>query len=65
MSTTDNVVCLNKHICCHGHPEKVSNDPAFLELFGKQHSPALAVYTHHHDHTHDIHGNVIAPEGKQ
>ncbi len=59
MSTTDTVICLNKHICCHGHPEHVSTDPAYLELFGAEHSKALAVYTHHHDHDHDIHGNVV------
>ncbi|MHB8822864.1 MAG: zinc ABC transporter ATP-binding protein ZnuC, partial [Pseudomonadaceae bacterium] len=34
MSTTDQVVCLNRHVCCSGHPEQVSFDPAFVELFG-------------------------------
>jgi ABC-type sulfate/molybdate transport systems ATPase subunit len=37
MSTTDQVVCLNRHVCCSGHPEQVSGDPAFVELFGKTH----------------------------
>ncbi len=36
MSTTDQVVCLNRHVCCSGHPEQVSGDPAFVELFGKK-----------------------------
>jgi zinc transport system ATP-binding protein len=27
MSATDQVVCLNRHVCCSGHPEQVSGDP--------------------------------------
>ena len=57
MSTTDQVVCLNRHVCCSGLPEHVSNDPAFVELFG-QNAPSLAIYHHHHDHAHDLHGEV-------
>jgi zinc transport system ATP-binding protein len=60
MSTTDQVVCLNRHVCCSGHPEQVSNDPAFVELFG-QNAPSLAIYHHHHDHAHDLHGGVCQP----
>lgn len=59
MSATDQVLCLNHHICCQGRPEKVSNDPAFLELFGPRVVRNLAVYTHHHNHTHGIDGEVI------
>ena len=58
MSATDQVICLNQHVCCSGHPEQVSGDPAFLELFG-QDARSLAVYHHHHDHAHDLHGAVI------
>lgn len=58
MAATDTVVCLNQHVCCHGHPEAVTEDPAYLELFGQTASSAMAVYTHHHDHDHDIHGDV-------
>ncbi|MFI8482155.1 zinc ABC transporter ATP-binding protein ZnuC [Pseudomonas sp. NPDC078700] len=60
MSTTDKVVCLNRHVCCSGHPEQVSGDPAFVELFG-QDAKSLAVYHHHHDHAHDLHGGVVTP----
>ena len=60
MSTTDQVVCLNRHVCCSGHPEQVSGDPAFVELFG-QNAPRLAIYHHHHDHSHDLHGAVVTP----
>ena len=62
MSTTDQVVCLNRHVCCSGHPEQVSDDPAFVELFG-QDAQNLAIYHHHHDHSHDLHGAVISPGG--
>lgn len=62
MSTTDQVVCLNHHICCSGHPEQVSGDPAFVELFG-QDARSLAVYHHHHDHAHDLHGSVVNRRG--
>jgi zinc transport system ATP-binding protein len=59
MAATDHVVCLNQHICCHGHPESVSNHPAYLELFGHPTEANVAIYTHHHDHNHDIHGSVV------
>ncbi len=62
MSATDQVVCLNRHVCCSGHPEQVSNDPAFVEMFG-QDARSLAVYHHHHDHDHDLHGEVVKPAG--
>jgi zinc transport system ATP-binding protein len=60
MSATDQVVCLNRHVCCSGHPEQVSGDPAFIELFG-QDARSLAIYHHHHDHDHDLHGGVVKP----
>jgi len=63
MSATDEVVCLNQHVCCHGHPETVSNDPAYLELFGRKDAETLAVYTHHHNHSHDLAGEVIKDNG--
>ena len=62
MSATDEVICLNHHICCHGKPEHVSNDPAFIDLFGAGAAPGLAVYTHHHNHEHDITGNIKSPD---
>ncbi|KDE41376.1 Zinc ABC transporter, ATP-binding protein ZnuC [Nitrincola lacisaponensis] len=53
MSSTDHVICLNRHVCCSGHPERVSNDPTFIELFGRSQAQAFALYNHHHDHRHD------------
>ena len=59
MAATDHVVCLNHHVCCSGHPEHVSNDPAFAELFGPQGAQSLALYSHHHNHRHNAHGDVV------
>ena len=62
MATTDRVLCLNRHICCSGRPEDVSGDPAYLALFGS--SPGLALYTHHHNHRHQLDGHIV-PEDER
>lgn len=59
MAKTDQVICLNQHICCSGVPDDVSRHPEYHRLFGDMPDTGLAIYTHHHDHTHDIHGNVV------
>lgn len=59
MAATDRVLCINHHLCCEGKPEAVSRDPAYLALFGAQGSQNLAVYTHAHDHSHDLAGGVV------
>jgi zinc transport system ATP-binding protein len=51
---TDQVICLNKHVCCSGHPAAVMQNPEFINLFGSKVADQLALYTHHHDHHHDI-----------
>lgn len=61
MAATDEVICLNQHICCHGHPEKVSLHPEYLKLFGHRQAANVALYTHHHDHQHGVHGELIEP----
>jgi zinc transport system ATP-binding protein len=53
MAGTDSVICLNKHVCCSGHPETISRHPEFLRLFGLQESEAIAIYAHRHNHRHD------------
>lgn len=58
MAQTDSVLCLNRHICCHGRPESVSQHPEYLKLFGRKTAEEIAVYTHHHDHHHAIDGDV-------
>jgi zinc transport system ATP-binding protein len=59
MAATDHVICLNQHVCCHGHPDSVSSHPAYLELFGHSTDANVAIYTHHHDHKHDAHGCIV------
>lgn len=59
MAKTDQVICLNRHVCCAGHPELVTADPSYIALFGKQVASTLAVYHHHHDHAHDAGGKVV------
>ncbi|MGB3916884.1 zinc ABC transporter ATP-binding protein ZnuC [Thiothrix litoralis] len=59
MEATDQVLCLNQHICCSGQPEAVSRHPEYLRLFGDVRAAGLAVYTHHHDHQHDMHGCIV------
>ncbi|MBI13344.1 MAG: zinc ABC transporter ATP-binding protein [Deltaproteobacteria bacterium] len=58
MAATDRVLCLNRHLCCEGEPEEVTRHPEYLRLFGMEAGSRLAVYSHHHDHTHDLSGNV-------
>jgi len=59
MEAADSVVCLNQHVCCTGHPEAVSQHPEYLKLFGPDEARGLAVYTHDHDHHHNLHGEVV------
>ena len=59
MSATDHVVCINRHLCCAGHPKAVGRDPAFTALFGKDVASALAIYHHEHDHDHGLHGEIV------
>ena len=58
MAKTDQVVCLNQHICCAGQPESISEHPEYLKLFGRQAAEDVAIYAHHHDHHHSLHGGV-------
>lgn len=56
MSASDDVLCLNTHVCCSGHPDIIQQNPAYLNLFGPQKAESmagLAPYIHHHDHRHD------------
>ena len=57
MSQTDQVLCLNQHLCCSGLPDSVSQHPEYLALFGQQAADSIAIYTHHHDHEHDVSGD--------
>ncbi len=68
MAATDKVVCLNGHVCCTGTPGAVAANPEYRRLFGERASSALAVYKHHHDHSHLPDGSVLdhqAPHAPQ
>lgn len=54
MKNTDQVLCLNQHLCCSGHPQDISNAPEFQALFGHE-KEEIALYEHHHDHQHCQH----------
>lgn len=53
MAKSDEVICLNHHMCCAGKPEDVQKHPKYLNLFGPILPITLAPYHHHHDHIHD------------
>lgn len=63
MAATDRVVCLNGHVCCSGTPTTVASSPEYKALFGARAASALAVYEHHHDHTHLADGRVMHADG--
>lgn len=63
MATTDRVVCLNGHVCCSGTPTVVASTPEYKALFGARAASTLAVYEHHHDHTHLSDGRVQHGDG--
>ncbi len=63
MAETDTVICLNGHVCCTGTPEMVAANPAYEQLFGQRAAQSLAIYRHHHDHTHLPDGRVQHADG--
>lgn len=56
LPASDQVICMNHHICCAGTPEQVADHPAFQQLFGREQADHLAgsltLYRHNHNHTH-------------
>ena len=63
MAETDTVVCLNGHVCCRGAPAQVLESPEYMRLFGARAADTLAIYRHHHDHTHLSDGSVRLADG--
>ena len=59
MQKSDHVLCLNQHVCCSGQADDVSQHPEYVRLFGGASTDGLAVYTHNHNHCHDLHGDVV------
>ncbi|CAL4326379.1 zinc ABC transporter ATP-binding protein ZnuC [Buchnera aphidicola] len=52
MAKTDEVICLNNHICCSGTPESVCQNAEFTSIFGIKSRKELAIYHHDHNHVH-------------
>lgn len=44
MAKTDEVLCLNGHICCSGTPDVVSSHPEFIAMFGSRGAEQLGIY---------------------
>jgi zinc transport system ATP-binding protein len=63
MAATDQVICLNGHMCCQGTPRAVAESDAYQRLFGQRASASLAIYEHHHDHEHLPDGRVAHADG--
>ena len=64
MAATDQVICLNGHVCCSGTPTSVASSAAFKELFGARASSGLAIYEHNHDHEHLPDGRILHSDGR-
>ncbi|MFM7084731.1 MAG: ATP-binding cassette domain-containing protein [Hyphomicrobium sp.] len=56
MGSSDHVLCLNRHICCSGKPDAVSQHPEYTKMFGLKAGNAFGVYHHNHDHIHGLNG---------
>ncbi|QCI25528.1 zinc ABC transporter ATP-binding protein ZnuC [Buchnera aphidicola (Sitobion avenae)] len=54
MAKTDDVICLNNHVCCSGTPEAVCNNVEFISIFGYKYVKELAIYHHDHNHVHNF-----------
>ncbi len=60
MAATDEVICLNHHICCQGSPASVSASSEYTALFGVR----TALYSHQHDHSHGLDDEVVEAPGR-
>ena len=47
MKNSDQVICLNKHVCCSGKPTELDTNPDFKNALSE-----IGVYVHNHDHKH-------------
>lgn len=63
MAATDQVVCLNGHVCCQGSPKSVVDSEGYRNLFGAAATSTHALYEHQHDHTHLPDGRVKHLDG--
>lgn len=66
MAKTDEVICLQHHICCSGTPEHITKHPSYIAMFGSAARDSLAVYRHHHEHHHhDLAGQPVLGSATQ
>ncbi len=63
MAQTDRVICISGHVCCHGTPQTVADHPEYVRLFGRRAAETIALYPHHHDHTHLPDGTPVPAAG--
>lgn len=47
MKNSDQVICINGHVCCSGKPSDLNSNPELLKSL-----TSLGFYSHHHDHAH-------------
>lgn len=47
MRNSDQVICLNGHICCSGRPNDLTKNQDFISTLS-----TIGLYVHHHDHKH-------------
>ncbi|WCP67972.1 zinc ABC transporter ATP-binding protein ZnuC [Vibrio tubiashii] len=60
MAKTDDVVCINHHVCCSGAPADIAQHPSYIALFGHTHQQPFAFYHHKHNHHHhDLAGDPV------
>ncbi|CAL4321349.1 zinc ABC transporter ATP-binding protein ZnuC [Buchnera aphidicola] len=52
MARTDEVICLNNHICCSGTPKSITKSNEFISMFGENNLKEMALYQHKHNHIH-------------
>lgn len=64
MAKTDQVICLQHHICCQGTPETIITDEEFNTKFGLAPNNELGFYHHKHSqHHHSLSGfDIIKDE---
>jgi zinc transport system ATP-binding protein len=62
LGASDRVICLNRHICCEGVPRAVAGHPEYVRLFGPDAAASLGLYSHRHDHTHALSGDVACDD---
>lgn len=48
MSSSDNVMCLNKRVHCSGIPQEIKSDKLYKNLFSAEDAEVISTYTHTH-----------------